>query len=141
LHTLGKAKDLTYDSVDLSLFSIAEVAIGMFAASLPPLRKLFERCARAILPTTLIGSSTANKRNGNSNKGGSFPLRTIGSAKPNFEKLGDEGSERGILNDEGEPANHGGIYKNTEVVQAVDKKVGSDTESRVNLNGYYGGIA
>jgi len=113
----------------------------MFAASLPPLRKLIDRCARTILPTTLIGSSTSNKRTGNSNKGSSFPLRTIGSAKPDFEKLGDEGSERGILNEEAELAKHGGIYKNTEVTQTVNKKDGSDTESRVDLNGYYGGVA
>ena len=83
-----------------------------------------------------MGSSSTNKRNVSSNKGSGFQLRTIGSAKPDFEKLDDDGSERGILNEEGEVVKHGGIYRNLEVIQTIDKKEGSDTGSKVNLNRY-----
>jgi hypothetical protein len=131
-HYLGKRHgDIIWDSTDLSIYSQAEVNIGMFCASLPPLRKLFEKYLSYVLPSSIIEGSNTNKRDRGSDKGSGFVLHTIGSKRPHFEMLGDDGSERGILKDDvHEIVKNGGIYRSTHVRQTVAQQ-GSNGEKEV----------
>lgn len=56
MKALADTKDPSYESVNLSIFALAEVFVGAFTASLPPLRKTFENQLRKILPTTFTAS-------------------------------------------------------------------------------------
>lgn len=62
MKSLNASSDPTYTSVNLSIYAIAEVFVGAFTASLPPLRKMFENALQQVLPASLIGS-TKNSRN------------------------------------------------------------------------------
>lgn len=57
MKSLWSSPDPTYTSVNLSIYAIAEVFVGAFTASLPPLRKTFEDLLRRILPGTILRSS------------------------------------------------------------------------------------
>ncbi|KAH9864250.1 hypothetical protein J1614_010184, partial [Plenodomus biglobosus] len=96
MKSLNKSSDPTYTSVNLSIFAVAEVFVGAFTASLPPLRKTFENMLHRVLPASMIGSSK-NTRN-------SYMMQGAGSqqsAKVTAHKEDDDDeSERGILPDD-----------------------------------------
>ena len=127
---LGKSHgDFIWDITDLSIYSQVEAHLGLFCASLPPLRKLFERHIGCLLPSSLFNGSNSNKR-GSGSRNVAFGLHTISTGistgKPQFEMLGDDGSERGILNDDpDEVVKSGGIYKSTHVTQTVAAEGGN----------------
>lgn len=132
-HNLGKSHgDFVWDATDLSIYSQAEGNIGLFCASLPPLRKMFEKYFSYVLPNSILDGSGSRKRELSSGKGGGFVLHTIGTGKPQFEMLGDDGSERGILKDDvDEIVSNGGIYKSTRVTQTVAPEGGNGTKENV----------
>ncbi|KAF1831958.1 alpha/beta-hydrolase [Decorospora gaudefroyi] len=92
MKALYDSPDPTYTSVNLSIFAIAEVFVGAFTASLPPLRKTFETQLHKVLPASLTGGSTKNSRQ-------SYALQDRGShpsaTRPKHEL--DDNSECGIL--------------------------------------------
>ncbi|KAH8702743.1 hypothetical protein GQ44DRAFT_553084, partial [Phaeosphaeriaceae sp. PMI808] len=57
ISVLRKTRDPSWDGTDLAIWSASELSVGIFIASLPPLRKQFDRVFRAILPTTWSGAS------------------------------------------------------------------------------------
>jgi len=57
MKSLNASSDPTYTSVNLSIYAIAEVFVGAFTASLPPLRKMFENALHGILPASITGST------------------------------------------------------------------------------------
>jgi hypothetical protein len=104
----------------------------LFCASLPPLRKLFEKYLSYVFPSSIVSGSGSRQPDRSSGKGGGFVLHTIGTGKPQFEMLGDEGSERGILRDEvDEIVKEGGIYKSTHVIQTVAPDSGHGRKENV----------
>ncbi|KAF2853152.1 alpha/beta-hydrolase [Plenodomus tracheiphilus IPT5] len=96
MKSLNESADPTYTSVNLSIFAVAEVFVGAFTASLPPLRKTFENILRKVLPANFAGSSK-NTRN-------SYMMQAAGSQQS--AKLavprgnGDNESELSILPDD-----------------------------------------
>jgi hypothetical protein len=119
MKSLNESEDPTYTSLNLSVFAIAEVFVGAFTASLPPLRKTFENLLREVLPTNVTGGSAKNSRH-------SYALQGAGSqTRPKPET--DTDSECGILpdNDEASSERKGSdhaITKTTQVTVTEDAK-------------------
>ncbi|KAF2002174.1 hypothetical protein P154DRAFT_618904 [Amniculicola lignicola CBS 123094] len=76
LSALRKTRDPTWDGVNLTIWSATELSIGILIASLPPLRKQFDKMFRVILPSSF---TTKNKTPGNS-----IPLYNV--SKHHFSK-------------------------------------------------------
>ncbi|PNS21080.1 Flap endonuclease GEN 1 [Sphaceloma murrayae] len=96
LHVLATSTDALWESVDLSLWSVSEVGIAIFAACLPPLRSFFNRLLRRMFPTTLTGSRTRSHHLYNR----SFEMKkqiSVNASQPPE----DYSSERSILQDNG----------------------------------------
>jgi hypothetical protein len=123
LKTITYTQDPTWEGVNLGLWSAAELSIGILIASLPPLRKAFDRLFRKILPSTMTRSKTPNTHygyghttNGNHVRLDTYERnrRTIKSTRPGEpSRDGDSDSERAILEDEG--GKGAGIVKTTRV--------------------------
>lgn len=56
VRALNESKDIPYESVNLSIFSVSEVLVETLTASLPPLRRLFENLLNKLLPESLASS-------------------------------------------------------------------------------------
>ena len=92
MKSLNSSSDPTYTSVNLSIFAIAEVFVGAFTASLPPLRKTFENQLHKVLPQSLIGSSRGTRN--------SYMVRaaeTERSVKSVLPRSADDDSQRGMF--------------------------------------------
>jgi hypothetical protein len=103
LSALLKTRDPTWDGVNLTIWSATELSVGILVASLPPLRKQFERILRNILPSTF---NTSTKRT----PGSGIPMYNVSkvATKRSTRVMGrsdigiDDGdSERSILPDNG----------------------------------------
>jgi hypothetical protein len=81
---IQNAKEPYYESVTLSIWSMAEVAIGIIVANLPPLRKSFDNILRHVLPST--GSNNIR-----------FSLATYHSQS--LRPKGDGESDKAMLHD------------------------------------------
>jgi len=66
--------------VNLSIFAIAEVFVGAFTASLPPLRKTFETLLRRVLPESIIGSTSRSRKSTGKGTGNSYVMKEIGNS-------------------------------------------------------------
>jgi hypothetical protein len=62
MKSLNSSPDPTYTSVNLSIYAIAEVFVGVFTASLPPLRKTFDDLLHNVLPGSLLSSRGTRSR-------------------------------------------------------------------------------
>lgn len=112
VRALNYSSDPSYTSVNLTIYSVTEVAAGTFAACLPPLRKTFESILKKVLPESLVGTSK--------NQSNNYALPAYGSQlsrsgnKPPHES--DDESETAILPDEpSEKDTRGGITRTTHV--------------------------
>jgi hypothetical protein len=108
LASLSTTKDPTWDGVNLTIWSANELSVGILIASLPPLRKQFDKIFRKFLPTTLRGSRS-KQPNGiplyNVSKQFAVSTRPTGKSGDHISKLyDDDSSEKGILPD---PENNG----------------------------------
>ncbi|KAJ4301340.1 hypothetical protein N0V90_003432 [Kalmusia sp. IMI 367209] len=98
LKQLHKTKDPTWDGVNLTIWSATELSVGILVASLPPLRKEFEKILRHVLPSTFQTSNKRTPSNG-------IPMYNVSKiSKRNTKIMGrsdigiDDGdSERSIL--------------------------------------------
>lgn len=113
MKALNSSADPAYKAVNLSIYSMAEVAAGTFTACLPPLRKRFETLLKKILPDSFLGTSQ---------KQSSYAMPAYGSqlsrterSKPPHES--DDESETAILPEEQneDRDNKGGIMRTTHV--------------------------
>lgn len=92
LSALKKTRDPTWDGVNLTIWSATELSVGILIASLPPLRKVFDKMFRQILPSTFMTKSKTP---------GSIPLYNV--SKPYSKPMGrsaiedDTDSEKDIL--------------------------------------------
>lgn len=80
MKSLWTSKDPTYTSVNLSIFAVAEVFVGAFTASLPPLRKTFENLLHYVLPESLIGSSARSRKSLGKGTGNSYAMKEVGNS-------------------------------------------------------------
>jgi len=114
LKTITKTQDPTWDGVNLSIWSGAELYVGILIASLPPLRKAFDSFFKRVFPS--IGQ-TSRSRTGpyaNNTYGGGASgahhvrmstlnrdRKTMRSGHPGESVLdSDDESERAILDEE-----------------------------------------
>ncbi|KAJ4344818.1 uncharacterized protein N0V89_012562 [Didymosphaeria variabile] len=130
LRQLQKTKDPTWDGVNLTIWSATELSVGILVASLPPLRKQFEKLLRKVLPSTFQTS----KRTPGSRSG--IPMYNVSkvTTKRNTKIMGrsdigiDDGdSERSILPETGDH----GIMKT--VVHEVTSESRTDSEGGKDL--------
>lgn len=113
LRVLQKTRDPTWDGVNLTIWSATELSVGILVASLPPLRKQFEKILRRVLPSTW---QTSKERTPGSRSG--IPMYNVTKvSKRNTKIMGrsdigiDDGdSERSILSESGAKM-EGGIMK------------------------------
>ena len=128
LKSITQTRDPTWSTVNLGIWSSAELSIGILIASLPPLRKAFDSLFQKILPSILTPSKTPNSQYGygRSTNGNHIRLDTYEqnkrshknshkSAHPGESALdSDSDSERAILEDE--EGKGAGIMKTTKVM-------------------------
>jgi hypothetical protein len=120
MKSLNTSKDPTYTSVDLSIYAIAEVFIGVFTACLPPLRKTFEDVLRKVLPEGLISSRATKSRKSYALEALSNPPSTI--KKSVSDHTSDEDSDYAIMEEQRSQvqSSHEDIVKTTQVIVTVD---------------------
>lgn len=123
MKSLNESPDPTYTAVNLSVFAVAEVFVGVFTACLPPLRKTFENILRNVIPTSISGGSGKGSRQ-------SYALQNTGPqmsgklSRPKHET--DDDSELGILPGQEATSERKGsdqaIMKTTHVEVTADSK-------------------
>jgi len=99
LRALDKTMDPSWDGVNLAIWSATELSVGVLIASLPPLRKQFDKLFHAILPSTLLGSRSRSR----SKPPSGIPMYTISKHQSVSNPMRrsrmheDDDSERSIL--------------------------------------------
>lgn len=133
LKNITGTKDPTWSSVNLSIWSGAELQVGIFIASLPPLRKAFDRFFHQILPGSSTGGAKSNPGYGTpgqnygsrSAHGNDFRMDTLGKGNRSAHKSylpgesaldSDSESEKAILDEEERRMAGSGIMKTTGIV-------------------------
>jgi hypothetical protein len=79
MKSLNDSPDPTYTSLNLSIFAVAEVFVGAFTASLPPLRKTFETVLHRFLPESIMTASRSRKSQGKGT-GNSYAMKEVGNS-------------------------------------------------------------
>jgi hypothetical protein len=124
IKALNESRDIPYESVNLSIFSVSEVLVGTLTASFPPLRKLFENLLNKVLPESLVSSKRRTHMN-------SYVLPDYSSHRETRRpRRGDpdcdDHSEKTILPDASASSTHivtgksGEIVRTTQVTLTVD---------------------
>src|SRR5262245_66474526 len=72
-------KEVYYESVTLSIWSITEVSIGIVVANLPPLRKYFDAWLMAIIPASLRKHMFSSNDKSSGRDGQGYAMPTYGS--------------------------------------------------------------
>ncbi|PSN72643.1 hypothetical protein BS50DRAFT_630650 [Corynespora cassiicola Philippines] len=135
LRTIVKTQDPTWDGINLSIWSATELSVGILIASLPPLRKAFDRMFQRILPSTITGShKTPGYGYGHSSNANNIRMntfqnnRTHKSGHPGESILdNDDESERAILDDDDEGKGPG-IIKTTKVTVSEEGETSSQRD-------------
>jgi hypothetical protein len=122
MKSLNSSPDPTYSSVNLSIYAISEVFVGVFTACLPPLRKTFDQVLRKILPAGLLSSRASKSRESCALKPLSDHSDTIKRSKAGHTSDGD--SERSMLegNELKGKKSHDEILKTTQLIVTIDDK-------------------
>lgn len=123
LKAITKTSDPTWDGINLGIWSGAELSIGILIASLPPLRKAFDKLFSRILPSTFTNSTRKTPGGGyayGNSTSGDIRMQNFRGSKAYHSRLpgesvldADDESERAILED-GEHKGPG-IMKKTQV--------------------------
>jgi hypothetical protein len=124
MKSLNSSPDPTYSSVNLSIYAIAEVFVGVFTACLPPLRKTFDGFLHKILPESLVSSRATKSREIYALKAFSDPSASaIKKSKSDHTSDGD--SDYALLEEQQNRAHESqdNIMKMTEVTVTIDDQV------------------
>ncbi|KAJ4350392.1 uncharacterized protein N0V89_009013 [Didymosphaeria variabile] len=129
LKNITGTTDPTWSGVNLSIWSSAELQVGIFIAALPPLRKVFDRLLHKFVP----GLSTSGHKStpgygtpgygGRSAHGDDIRMNTMGKGDRSTRKTyphesaldSDSESEKAILDDEERRTQGSGITKSTNI--------------------------
>ncbi|KAJ4344336.1 hypothetical protein N0V95_006127 [Ascochyta clinopodiicola] len=95
IRALSESKDMSYEGVNLSIFSVSEVLVGSLTASLPPLRRLFENSLNRILPESVKG--TSRRTMGNSYMLPQYDSKMNTKRMKQEDHESDDSSEKTIL--------------------------------------------
>lgn len=115
--------------MDLTIWSSAELSIGILIASLPPLRKAFDAFFRRILPST-FNSNSKTPHYGYGSTTGDIHMKNFEGSKAYHsripgESILDDESDRAILEEEEHKGP--GIMKSTKVT--VQETAGESSSS------------
>ncbi|KAF2494991.1 hypothetical protein BU16DRAFT_511637 [Lophium mytilinum] len=139
LNSLQSATDTTYQSVDLTIWSSAEVGMGLIVSCLPPLRKTFDNFLHRIVPNLSSGTRVTRANN--------FNLKSYEITKPtsvvhNFGTK-DNDSEWAILPDEAGDIAGGkgkkGILRTTNVEIVDESSHGSQSGASASRDSFQRG--
>lgn len=122
MKSLNSSPDPAYSSINLSVYAIAEVFIGVFTACLPPLRKTFDGFLRKVLPEGLMSSRATKSRESCALKAFSNPSSS--NKKSVSEHTSDGDSDYAILEEQRSRTHgsHDEIMKTTQVSVTIDDK-------------------
>lgn len=120
LRTIFHTQDPTWDGVNLTVWSQAELSLGIMIASLPPLRKALTKVFQSVLPSTMTNSQKAPHYGYGHSTGGDIRMNDFGGSKAYHSRIPEESvldedneSGRAIL---GQEEHKGpGIMKHTTV--------------------------
>ncbi|KAH6643610.1 hypothetical protein C7974DRAFT_347772 [Boeremia exigua] len=111
LRTIFTTQDPTWDGVALTVWSQAELSLGILIASLPPLRKALTKVFQQILPSTVTNSRKTPLYGQSHSASGNVIMDNLRSSKAYHSRVqgesvlgADDDSDRAIL----EEAEHGG---------------------------------
>ncbi|KAF2752118.1 hypothetical protein M011DRAFT_393212 [Sporormia fimetaria CBS 119925] len=135
LQALLKTQDPTWDGVDLTIWAATELNVGILVASLPPLRKQFDRLFQIIIPST--GRTRSKTPGGNShplyNFSGKFNTNVSAKNDTRVSRKSvtahdhdDTSSERQILDDEERRMGDGMIVKTVGVQVTSSERTPSE---------------
>ncbi|KAF1969998.1 hypothetical protein BU23DRAFT_557171 [Bimuria novae-zelandiae CBS 107.79] len=133
LKNINGTMDPTWTSADLSIWSGAELQVGIFIASLPPLHKVFDDLFRKYMPglsnsghkSTPLYGTPGQGYAGRSTQGDGIRMSTMGKSERGTRKNytpgesvldSDSESEKAILDDEERRIDESGIMKTTGIV-------------------------
>jgi hypothetical protein len=128
MKSLNSSPDPTYTSVNLSIYAIAEVFVGVFTASLPPLRKTFDDVLHNILPIGLLSSRGTRSRDSCAVEGAlkeysNAPSNVTKNSRTANESDAESGYATSELHELKELGSRDEILKTTQVSITVDDKV------------------
>lgn len=134
LKTITQTRDPTWDGVNLTIWSQAELSIGILIASLPPLRKALDGFMKKILPSTLTSSHKTPQYGYGHSASHDIRMNTFQNSKAYHSRIPgesildrDDESDRAILEDEEGKA---GIMKTTQVtVREQGQEIGPSQKS------------
>ncbi|KAL6708788.1 hypothetical protein ACN47E_002484 [Coniothyrium glycines] len=140
LHTIFTTQDPTWDGVNLTIWSQAELSLGIMIASLPPLRKALTQIFQKVLPTTITDSRKTPQYGHNS--GRDIRMQNFEGSKAYHSRLPgesvldeDDQSDRAIL-DESEHKGPGIMKSTTVTVQGVSGHLEDDAPRNSLPAGY-----
>jgi hypothetical protein len=130
MKSLNNSPDPTYSSVNLSIYAISEVFVGVFTACLPPLRKTFDQILHKVLPVGLLSSRGTKSRDSCALKAFSDPSSST-AKKSKSAHTSDGDSDYAILEENGLKAkgSHDEIVKTTQLSVTVDDRVSDNHRS------------
>lgn len=109
---MNESRDVSYESVNLSILSVTEVLVGSLTASLPPLRRLFENMLNRLMPNSVM--ATRGRSNINSYVLPEYNGIALNTRESRHHES-DNSSERTILAD--------GEATHTQVVQGKSGEI------------------
>lgn len=138
LHTIFTTRDPTWDGVNLTIWSQAELSIGILIASLPPLRKALTKVFQHLLPSTVTGSHKTPQYGHTS--GQNIRMRNFEGSKAYNSRIRaesslqrDDDSDRAIL-DESEHKGSGIMKSTTVTVKGVTGESNNDTTEHSSID-------
>jgi hypothetical protein len=124
--------------MNLAIWSSAECSIGIWIASLPPLRKAFDTLFKKVLPSTLTNSHKTPQYGYGARSTTDIRMKSFHGSKAYHSKIpgesildGDDESDRHIL--EGAENKDQGIMKSTKVT--ITQEAGEDEASGSSSKG------
>lgn len=117
IKALDESEDFTYESINLSVLSVAEVFVGALTTSLPPLRRAFENVLNRILPESVLG--TDRRPNANSYRLPEYRSNHDTRRSKREDHDWDDNSEKTILSDAGGPNGHVVQGKSSDIVRTT----------------------
>lgn len=137
LKAITKTQDPTWDGINLSIWSQAELSIGILIASLPPLRTAFDHLFARILPSTLQSSHKTPQYGYGHSSHGNIRMNTFQNSKAYHSRIpgesildNDADSDRAIL--EEEEGKGAGIMKTTKVTVMEEPESSSSKASEIS---------
>jgi hypothetical protein len=126
MKSLNESPDPTYTSINLSIYAIAEVFVGVFTACLPPLRKTFDEFLHMVLPVGILSSRATRSRDSLALEGALKAYSHPSKVRSGLHHESDGDSDYAMLEERKSKGSGSGsndeIVKTTQVSITIDDK-------------------